>query len=153
MGPYKHQQISLEPLAKVGRPAQRSSLAAHLAQRSPPSSSSCQTSTRATTHRKTGVCRVSKALDKTLETLGKHFVECHTRQRAAGMGFIGKGSIIECNQSGTRQTPISWTSACLGSSSPTRRRTARATMSILSASVVRVDETKRGPEDMIGADV
>jgi hypothetical protein len=46
---------------------------------------------------------VSRALGKTLNTLGKGFVECHTRQRAHGKKAVGKAAFAECLLSGTRQ--------------------------------------------------
>jgi len=49
------------------------------------------------------LCRVSLALGKGLNTLGKAFAECHTRQRAHGKILAGKGVFAECFLSGTQQ--------------------------------------------------
>jgi hypothetical protein len=39
------------------------------------------------------LCRVSRALSKALNTLGKGFVECHTQQRAHGKKNYQQNSI------------------------------------------------------------
>jgi hypothetical protein len=49
------------------------------------------------------LCRVSRALGKALNTLGKGFAECHTWQRAHDKKTIGKAVFAECLLSGTRQ--------------------------------------------------
>jgi hypothetical protein len=49
------------------------------------------------------LCRVSRALGKALNTLGKGFAEYHTRQRAHGKKAVGKAAVAECLLSGTRQ--------------------------------------------------
>jgi hypothetical protein len=46
---------------------------------------------------------VSLALGKGLNTLGKAFAECHTRQRAHDNILAGKGVFAECFLSDTRQ--------------------------------------------------
>jgi hypothetical protein len=38
---------------------------------------------------------VSRALGKALNTLGKGFAECHTRQRAHGKKAVGKAAFSE----------------------------------------------------------
>jgi len=45
---------------------------------------------------------IQAALDKALNTLGKGFAECRTRQRAVGKKPVGKGFFAECHISGTR---------------------------------------------------
>ena len=44
-----------------------------------------------------------EALDKAVETLGKGFAECRTRQRRLGKQCISKAFFAECFFSGTRQ--------------------------------------------------
>jgi len=46
---------------------------------------------------------VSKTLGKGLNTFGKVFAECHTRQRAHGKILVGKEVFAECFLSGTQQ--------------------------------------------------
>jgi hypothetical protein len=59
--------------------------------------------TSETAYRNQPLCRVSRALGKALNTLGKGFVECHTRQRAHGKEDVGKAVFAECLLSDTRQ--------------------------------------------------
>jgi hypothetical protein len=54
-------------------------------------------------YRNQPLCRVSRALGKAINTLGKGFAECHTRQRAHGKKAVGKAAFAECLLSGTRQ--------------------------------------------------
>jgi hypothetical protein len=56
-----------------------------------------------THYRKRVLCRVPEALGKALKTLGKTFVECHTRQRRLGKQCIGKAFFAEYFFWGTRQ--------------------------------------------------
>jgi hypothetical protein len=44
---------------------------------------------------------VSRTLGKAINTLGKAFAECHTRQRVHGKIFVGKDLFAECFLSGT----------------------------------------------------
>jgi hypothetical protein len=46
------------------------------------------------------LCRVSRALGKALNTLGKGFVECRTRQRVHDKKFVGKDIFVKCFLSG-----------------------------------------------------
>jgi hypothetical protein len=46
---------------------------------------------------------VFRALGKALNTLGKGFAECHTRQRAHGKKVVGKAAFAECLLSDTQQ--------------------------------------------------
>jgi hypothetical protein len=54
-------------------------------------------------YRNQALCRVSRALGKALNTLGKGFAECHTRQRAYSKKAVGKAAFAECLLSGIRQ--------------------------------------------------
>jgi hypothetical protein len=49
------------------------------------------------------LCRVSRALGKALNTLGKGFAECRTQQRVHGKKIVGKDLFVECFLSDTRQ--------------------------------------------------
>jgi hypothetical protein len=59
---------------------------------------------KATHHyRNQALYRVSRALGKALNTLGKGFAECRTRQRVHDKKFVGKDLFAECFLSGTLQ--------------------------------------------------